>query len=480
MIRASIAAALLSLAACSSDSPREAACELSGFDLSTCDLASLSQVELAGHWTLNASTASRSVPGYFSFGLADGGSDLNTYPLTSTSRDGGLFLVSDVVSDGIPVRYVFAGCRAPSSDRLEGEVKFCAGGSARSAATFTAARIRRQAGEAEAQGLTLVSETRLPEGYPADVFVSGTFAYVPAYVWGLFIYDVSNPATPQLAATIKPKANEAFDTAWVQGSTLLVASRLRGLLVYDIGDPRNPVLVRETPQDAVRPDLRSLHVEGNRLVAASPYPNAEVILFDISDPRQPTVLARPFREDSDPNRGEYPLEAFGFQNRLYVSHWLFGLVVYDVSAPAMPSFLGRYAPQTEAPTGSAVAAAFGERLLAFEGGDGWGGHLRTLDVTRPEAIAVAGEFRRRPEVSVSNFVLSGTKLYAAYYQDGVRVLDVGTPERPTERAYFNTWREDDPGRGGSFRDGVLSVRLGADGLIYAAEKPRGLMIFREE
>lgn len=48
-----------------------------------------------------------------------------------------------------------------------------------------------------------------------------------------------------------------------------------------------------------------------------------------------------------------------------------------------------------------------------------------------------------------------------------------------EVGYYNTWREDDPGRGRSFFDGAIGIRAPGDGYIYVAETSRGLMIFDE-
>ena len=162
-----------------------------------------------------------------------------------------------------------------------------------------------------------------------------------------------------------------------------------------------------------------------------------------------------------------------------MSHWYFGLVVYDVTVPQTPAYLGRYARQAEAPTGAAVAGLFGDRTLVFESSDGWGGHIRVLDVTDPAAITAVSEVRRRNEVSVAGLQLTGNKLYVAAYQDGVRIYDVSTPSLPQQTAYFNTWDEARPGTGGSFRDGVFAVRPGGDGLVYAVDKPRGLLILQE-
>jgi hypothetical protein len=122
---------------------------------------------------------------------------------------------------------------------------------------------------------------------------------------------------------------------------------------------------------------------------------------------------------------------------------------------------------------------YGERLIAFEGGEDWGAHLRVLDITDPAQVKLIGEYRLRPGVSIHNMELKGDRLYLAHYQDGVRVLDVSRPEHPKEVAYYNTWRETDPYRGFSFYDGAIGVRLPGDGYLYIVDTSRGLLVFPE-
>ena len=123
---------------------------------------------------------------------------------------------------------------------------------------------------------------------------------------------------------------------------------------------------------------------------------------------------------------------------------------------------------------------FGDRLIAFEGGEDWGAHLRVLDVTNPADIRLLAEWRLQEHISIHNMVLVGTKLYVAHYQNGVRVLDVSVPEQPRQVAHHHTFRPHDAGRGSSFYDGAIGIRVPGDGYVYAVDTSRGLLILREE
>ncbi|HYH95840.1 LVIVD repeat-containing protein, partial [Hyalangium sp.] len=175
-----------------------------------------------------------------------------------------------------------------------------------------------------------------------------------------------------------------------------------------------------------------------------------------------------------------PYDVLARDGRLYVSHWSYGLAVSDVSNPRSPKRLGNYA-YAEATTRTVAVGTIGNRTLAFEAGEAWGAHLRVLDVSAPDVLIteVAG-FQLRPEVSIRSLTLSGTRLYVAHYQDGLRVLDVSNPNEPRQVGYFNAWRETDKDRGVSFFEGVSDVAVPGDGYLYAVDTSRGLLILREQ
>ena len=121
----------------------------------------------------------------------------------------------------------------------------------------------------------------------------------------------------------------------------------------------------------------------------------------------------------------------------------------------------------------------GGRTIAFEGGENYDAHLRVLDVTDPSNVVRLAEWRLRSQASIHNMVLVGTRLYIAWYHEGVRVLDVSKPEEPRQLAYFNTFRETDFERGYSFYEGAIGMRVPGDGYVYVVDTSRGLLIFRE-
>jgi len=226
-------------------------------------------------------------------------------------------------------------------------------------------------------------------------------------------------------------------------------------------------------------DVHTVFVEGERLYAMSPDPIPRTFLFDIRTPTEPVLLGEYMEPGAIDNpRVGYPHDALAFEGRLYINHWSAGYLIVDVSDPVNPKKLGGYTYPYATSHANAVGK-YGDRLIAFEGGENWGAHLRVLDVTDPARVERIGEYRLEANASIHNMVLKDQRLYIAHYHHGVRVLDVSVPESPREVAYYNTYRETDWDRGQSFYEGAIGMRVPGDGYVYVVDDSRGLLIFPE-
>jgi hypothetical protein len=298
---------------------------------------------------------------------------------------------------------------------------------------------------------------------------------------GLFVFDVHERSKPVKVAEVSP-ANDVWYRVWVKGQTLYISSYREGLLVYDVSDPKLPKRRAALPAPtSAEPTLEAwgLYEDQNRLYVVSPSPRAEVLIFDVSKPETPLLMKRHFVEDSYLDAGEIPVEGVVTGNRLYLGHWRYGLAVVDVSNPNAPVGLGRfkYDKATSRPVAAGVIQG---RTIVFEASEGWGSQVRALDVTDAAHITQVGAFQVRPQSTVSAMTLVGSRLYVAYAQEGLRILDVSNPSTPRPQAYYNAWRESDPGRGRAFIDGLSAVKVPGDGYVYAAETSRGLLVLREQ
>lgn len=454
-----------------------AECQLQAIDLSACQRSSLSSLQAEGVWNINVL-------------LEDGTGTAGSMRLTSpngvplllgmtmnerqVSED--TFFVASEAKNAYDqtVRFAFAGCQALSPTRLAGVFRRCVDGERDLQGTFDAVRVTRRPNEAEASGVELVGEVPLQRGIATELAVANGRAYVTAGSEGFFIYDVSTPAQPRRVAEFKRAEDRSYNDVLVNGDTLYVATEGGGIGVFNVSNPAQPTRIRAVPDTGV--EVTGLAMSGNLLFATAPTPGAEVLIYDITTPTDPKPVKRYLVEGSLPAQGERPLDVAVVGNRLYVSHWTYGLTVSDITTPTSPRFLGRHAGSASR---TAAVGVIGNRTLAFDGGQDWGAHMRVLDMSNPQSVTQVGEFRLRDEVSIRSLTLSGTKLYVAYYQDGLRVLDVSVPGEPRQVGYYNTWRETDAGRGVTFFDGLNAIAVPGDGYVYATDSSRGLLVFRE-
>lgn len=383
------------------------------------------------------------------------------------------------LSNGDILRRAFKGCRVRAPGELVGCYAECRAGKATSQGSFEAVQVVTPSapGEALASGLSLVSETAVSRGSAADVYVTKGHAYVVSLDGGLYVYDVREPAHPVLTQLVYSSSDNYWNGVWAKDDTLYVASGDRGVLVFDISNPGVPVRVREVP--SLPANVHTVFVHGDLLFGASADPDGVVLVFDISQPLSPVLLSKFRASGFDPQRAYGPHDMFAFEDRLYVNYWGAGYVLADLGNPELPRELGRYRYEHSTSHANAVGR-FGDRLIAFEGGEDWGAHLRVLDVTNPADVKLLAEWRLNEHISIHNMVLVGTKLYVAHYQNGVRVLDVSVPEMPRQVAHYNTFRPYDVDRGTSFYDGAIGIRVPGDGYVYAVDTSRGLLILKEE
>ncbi|WP_158623871.1 LVIVD repeat-containing protein [Corallococcus llansteffanensis] len=460
----------------SDDTDNKAECQVEAIDLSGCDRSTLSVVQPEGIWNTNVIFEDGVVgPSSIRFSPGDPlliGLSMTTKQITPDT----FYLASDVTgSEGGAVRYAFSGCKASGPGQVQGVVRVCVNGATSRQGTFTATRVARREGEAVSDRVELLGEIALPRGRPTGVVAAGGYAYVMAREEGLFIYDVKDPAHPVLASELKDD-DEAFTTGLISGTTLYLGTFAKGLRICDLTKPARPSCEKSVLADVtVRVD--GLAKEGNLLYVASPKPRSDIVVLDVTQPSAPTLVVRYSVEGASSSAGEYPYGLAVQDSRLYVSNWSYGVSVTDVTDVATtkaPKLLGRFGGAST----SALAVGKIEGVnTVFQGSDEWASSLLVLDTSHPEAIVQRGELKLRPEASLGGMELSGTTLYVANYQDGLRVYDVSTLGTPKAAGYFNTWSEADPGRGVGYLEGLQGVHV-ADGLVYGWETTRGLLIFR--
>ncbi|MBI2939849.1 MAG: hypothetical protein HYY04_05365 [Chloroflexi bacterium] len=333
-----------------------------------------------------------------------------------------------------------------------------------------------------------------------DVAVAGTYAYVAGYSSGLRIVDVADPTRPapvgsfgpagyasavavadrnlsiaasnaglrivDVADPVGPTEVGSFDTSGdardvaLTGTYAYLADGWAGLSVVDVADPTRPVLAgyHDTPGD-----ISSVAVGGGRAyLAETPYWNGSQSLggglttVDITNPANPRELS--FLH----TRGEVRDVAVA-GSYVYIvesGYWTGsegapgGLRIVDVSNPASPVVAGSH--DIGDAWGVAVAGPYAYVAAGSEG-------LLIVDVADPTRPTRIGSYRTQGYAQGVTVV--GTFVYLAASESGLRILDVADPTRPAEVGYYDT-----PGR-------ARSVAIaGSD--VYVADGEGGVVILR--
>ena len=286
-----------------------------------------------------------------------------------------------------------------------------------------------------------------PARYSAELFVRGTTAY--STTWGnggttsaFYIWDVSG-ATPALVdSVIVPGARTLGDIAVSDdGSLLVVATESSGsLIVYGLANPRAPVLLsRTTAGVALGVHTAEIARVNGKLygflcIDSGSGVAAQLVILDLTDPTAPSTvftrtIGRPCVHDT-----------FVRDGLLYLALWNDGVAIWDIGGGgkggtvANPVELGR------------VVTANGKvhniwwlkdpvtniTRYAFIGEEGPGtvgvasvGDVHVVDVSTPSAPREVA-FYTVPGAGTHNFSVDEQHgiLYAAYYNGGVRALDV--------------------------------------------------------
>jgi len=285
--------------------------------------------------------------------------------------------------------------------------------------------------------------------YQAEVAVRGNLAYTTS--WGVrhiggnkvSIWDVSGNVPTFVDSVIVDGATTTGDVAISDdGSLLVVATERAGgsIAIFDLADPRKPRLLSRFNNANTDPGVHTAEigrVNGKLYGFLSIDPGATVgarlVIVDLSTPSAPRevynkLAGRPYVHDT-----------FVRDGLLFVALWDDGMQIWDIGAcgdgasPETPRVLG-----TVKTIGGHVHNVWwyhdpgGSKRYAFVGEEGPGavpslstGDIHVVDISDPLAPKEVA-FYHVDGAGTHNFSVDETNgvLYAAYYNAGVRALDI--------------------------------------------------------
>jgi hypothetical protein len=293
-----------------------------------------------------------------------------------------------------------------------------------------------------------------------------------------------------------------------------------GALIWDVGDPVNPVSLGH-----FRTGGTGTHRNGYyggpyvHLAAGMPGYNGNIyVIIDITDPTNPHEVGRwsaPGQlvgETTPPGLSLHgPPYAEG--NRAYLSYGSAGLVILDISDPTQPTLVGQldFTPPFLSNIGVHSALPLTARKLALANSESIAedcrealNHTSLVDLSNPSRPTLLSVFPvpvPPPGLPYTNFCQKGGRfgphninqnqqspyvqksdrlVYLTYFNAGLRIYDTSDPRAPREVGWFIP---PDPVQ----RYGVLPTKLvlqtedvlvDARGYIYITQKNQGLWILR--
>lgn len=289
------------------------------------------------------------------------------------------------------------------------------------------------------------------ERYTAEVWVRGDRAYTSS--WGrrgglpgnvVRVWDVRGDAPAALGCIEVPGATTTGDLEVSDDGRLLVVATEGGegaIAIYDVANPAAPTLVTRYATANTAPGVHTAEVErvnGTLYAFLSVDPagatGAKLVIVDLSNPAAPReVLARPMGNP-------FVHDVFVRDGLLFTALWNDGMTIWDVGgagrggSPANPVAIGTVATVGgrvhniawvhDPVTGSRRYALVGEEApsQAFTASSGDVHVVDVSDLAAPREVA----FYSVPGAGTHNFSVDEPRgvLYAAYYNGGVRALDV--------------------------------------------------------
>lgn len=300
------------------------------------------------------------------------------------------------------------------------------------------------------QALVVLGKGVVTDRYTGEIWVRGNVAYTTT--WGsreapgnaVNIWDVSGDVPTLVNTVIVPNAATLGDVQTSDdGQLLIVATEYSpdgSIMIYSVADPVHPQLISRYATALTSPGVHTAEVQrvnGKLYAFLSVDPGsgsqARLVIVDLSNPAAPTqvftaVMGNPFVHD-----------VYVRDGILITALWNQGITIWDIGG------VGAGSVANPIPLGSLVTvggqahnvwwyhnAVTGEKRYAFVGQEGFAsigfsstGDIHVVDVSNfasPREVA----FFHLEGAGTHNFSVDESRgiLYAAYYNGGVRAIDI--------------------------------------------------------
>jgi hypothetical protein len=265
---------------------------------------------------------------------------------------------------------------------------------------------------------TFISQTTNIDNANA-IYVQGHYAYVGNWA-GLTIFDVSNPANPTYVGS--ETNTYPISSVYVQGNYAYLTNwNIDELIIYNISNPSNPTYVSWINTVSAP---TSVHIQGEYAYVLATGNPAYVEIYNISNPANPTYVS----ETSNAihilsNTNSNPQELYVQGRYVYVvSPGNQEMIIYDISNPSNPSYVG----ETLYGSVAAATSVYVQGRYAYVT-DEYYNDIAAYDVSNPAnpTFVNSSASSSVPMPSPQAIYVQGRYAYVASYGDSLMVVDLG-------------------------------------------------------
>ncbi|MDQ3178929.1 MAG: hypothetical protein M3Q33_00255, partial [Acidobacteriota bacterium] len=290
----------------------------------------------------------------------------------------------------------------------------------------------------------------------ADIYADGNIAVQGGYdCRGVFIYDISNPDNPQLAAWYNPGNNQRFLEAIVVGNRGYFGSGSGGggVHIVDLTNPYAPTLlgVVNSAKGNAFNSIHEMLIWGDYLIENfNGFSNKIIKVINISNPAVPVFI-----RDINPTEMQWVHAMHIRGNRMFTSGWGNSTnrgrtEIYDITniGTQAPTLLGFIEDTSSTTAGNNMHSSWtsedGNYLYSCRETNNGDGDVRVYDIRNPAQPLLVNRISMQSlglnAVTPHNPVVMGNLLYVAWYQAGLQVFDITQPNAPTRVGQYDTFQ----------------------------------------
>ena len=258
--------------------------------------------------------------------------------------------------------------------------------------------------------------TTIPSKYQERLAAIDGHILVTTYLYGLTIVGTTDPTDPAPVGGVDAPGRSQ-DAALADG-VFFIATEERGLRMVDVSDPTQPL---ELGYSTVVPAPAAIGVRGDLAYVAA-YLGQGLVVLDISNPAVPQILG------NAPGIGGGWLAVAG--DYVFLVSDLFGIYVVDVSTPTLPVHVGTL----DLPPGTGESwewpVVSGDHLFVRNNHND--PYVAIIDVSDPTAPTLVGTID--VNANVAGLAGMGSWLLVPDFdtEPEIRVFDVTNPTAPVE------------------------------------------------